>query len=242
MYRLPAISILLLFGALSCAGGSPRNFPLYRSPLLAGSWAARPPRLPENGSQQNASDNDTKEPTNSAVDSIRKRLVAGAEELLKKRDSAIGFGWQDLASILKQMGRSDIINGERSLPAFAESAKSVGAYSSDDDPSPGDIVLFHNQRDVNGNGGNDDWYTGAGVVISRTRGSFSAVTRTGNKPRIVVTTPKYPSGRKSGSKQTNCFVRTPQRFDPSDTYYLSGRLYAGYIDVEKLSEVRASDR
>ena len=165
---------------------------------------------------------------------LRSKLVSRATELLEDEEERPEFGATDLGRILVELKIDLDWQSKHGIDALVRSAQKKQAYSAEGEPRPGDIVLFHNQRDVNGNGENDDWHTGLGIVIKSRGDRFEAVTRTGHAPRRIHVCPNSPSFRMVGGKLVNSFVRIPQKSDPGDTAYLAGQLYAGYIDIDKL--------
>jgi hypothetical protein len=162
---------------------------------------------------------------------LRDRMVTRANALLEARADADGYGEQDLGSVFQNLELNLSWSADKGTSALVTLARKHGAYHTDTDPRPGDIVLFHNQLDVNGNGKMDDWLTGCGIVTSLSGGKFRAVVRTGHALKQVVVWPDGPSRRKINGKKTNYFLRVPTRADSSDTEYLAGQLYAGYIDI-----------
>lgn len=202
MSRILVLSLFTLFSAVGC-----RAF----------SWKAGP------SGHQTAGDR---------REDIRSRLIALAEDLLEEHEERPEFGGADLFRMLDALGAAGAWRSGQGVRRLVEIAKRRNAYHAEGDPRPGDIVLFHNQWDANGNGEMDDWLTGAGVVVKSERGRFEAVIRTGHAPRRVRVSPDTPSERSVNGEVVNSFARVPQKSDPKDTTYLAGQLYAGFIDIE----------
>lgn len=234
-HRASAPGILLVATALAACGGGVSGRPLdHASPLVRTRFEppfseASRPAAPEKR-------DDTDEEGAGAPADLRARIVAAAEALLEEAPARPGdYGVADLEAILRATLPDLGWRASEGLPALARRAERAGALATDGRPEPGDVVLFHNQRDANGNGVVDDWYTGCGVVVSRDGDRFAAVARTGHAPRRVVAWPDGPARRVVDGDPANSFLRVPHRFDPADTPYLAGRLYAGHVDVERLA-------
>ena len=161
-------------------------------------------------------------------------MVAKAMSLLEKGTESPGFGAEDVDRALSDLTVKTPWHADKGLEALVSLARQRGAYDTGGEPLPGDIVLFHNQLDLNANSENDDWLTGAGIVLETSGLTFDAAIRTGHAPRRVTACPDKPSHRTSGDDVINSFVRIPTRADPKDTAYLAGQLYAGHINIEKL--------
>jgi hypothetical protein len=165
---------------------------------------------------------------------VRDRLVREALGLLRKTSAKSDFGEQDLQNMLTKAIPTFNWTATQGLDDLVAKAKRRNAFDTNGRPEPGDIVLFHNQWDENGNGQIDDWLTGCGVVVERRGPRFDAVVRTGYAPRRVSLWPDGPAVRMRAGKKINDYIRVPSRSDPPDTVYLAGQLYAGHINVDKL--------
>ncbi len=161
-------------------------------------------------------------------------MIAGALAQLQKNSEASGYGTGDVSALLDSMSINVGWRSTEGLKQLVSLAKKKQAYHTGPRPSPGDIVLFHNQRDANGNGVTDDWLTGCGVVVAKNSPGFEVVTRTGHRPRRIAVWPNGPHQRIVDGEKVNSFLRIPRRSDPADTVYLANQLYAGYIDIERL--------
>jgi hypothetical protein len=209
------------------AGCSTLSFdhePVMHTPFAETRWRA----LPEEPVHERESPQKT-------ATNLRQRMVDAALTLLDEGGEREDYGTSDLAAILKKAGASVDWNPSDGLDTLQQKAQKKGAYRANGMTEPGDIVLFHNQLDANQNGENDDWLTGAGVIVESRGARFEAVIRTGNAPRRISAWPDRPSLRMHQGKVVNAFVRIPQRTDPEDTAYLAGQLYAGHIDIGALT-------
>ena len=166
--------------------------------------------------------------------SLRREAVRFANALIQRADTSAGYAAEDVANMLKFIGIHLTWSPESDVVALTRAARRQHAYKPDGLPLPGDIVLFHNQWDRNGNQKGDDWLTGCGVVVVRSADRFEAVIRTGHRPRRVVVSPGMPSVHRKDGVIINSFVRLPTRTDRADTEYLAGQLFAGFIDLDKL--------
>ena len=211
MIRISVLTLFAVFATLGCSTFS---------------WKEGPSRFSDKrrtGAKQNDSPED-----------LRLKIVSQAEDLLRGSQEMPEFGAGDLSRVLKKLRVAANWESGQGLNRLVEIARKRRAYRAEGTPRLGDIVLFHNQWDVNGNGENDDWNTGAGIVVKTKGERFEVVTRTGHGPRRVHVWPEKPSSRKIGGELVNSFVRVPEKSDPKDTRYLAGQLYAGFIDVDKL--------
>lgn|GEM_PF-5102384 len=98
-------------------------------------------------------------------------------------------------------------------------------------PRVGDLVFFHNTRDLNGDNRNNDWYTTVGVVSKLD--DDGTVIFIGPGPRDVQEMRLNlgrPRTRRDEKRQAvlNDYVRPKRLSDPSVTQYLAGELFAGF--------------
>lgn len=225
--RWTVFTFILVLGC----GSSTYDAPLHRTGLLRGDWDP----LVQRTSMPSDEEAPPAASGQAPVESIREKMIDRAVSLLEGQSGGGGYGPEDLEPIL-----TDLIPGIRwragdRLAALADEARSRDAYRTNGRPRPGDIVLFHNQVDANGNGELDDWLTGCGIVTKRRGEVFEAVVRTGNAPRLAVAWPDGPSVQVYRDEKVNSFIRIPHRSDPPQTRYLAGQLYAGHIDVDDLA-------
>jgi len=211
MRRLIAAAVLLA----ACSGTAERRPAEHQSPLLRSEWR---PLTPHRG----------------YGNEIRGRMAGAAEALLSESPDGSGWGLEDLAAILGDVAPKVSWSAEKGLEDLAASARGADAYRDAGAPGIGDIALFRDQRDANGNGADDDPLTGCGIVVASDGEAFEVVTRTGGRPRRIPVCPGLPDARESGGRVVNGFARVPRRDDPRDAAYLAGRLYAGHIDIEAL--------
>jgi hypothetical protein len=212
-------TLLLICG---CARISVEHEPVFHTPLVKTAYS--PPKRSQPSKPQSAL------PDNA----LRKAAVVFAEALLSDSNAIDDFGETDVAQMLQKTKIHLSWTAADGVVALARLSRREKAYAADGRPLPGDIVLFHNQRDLNENGENDDWLTGCGIVTRIDSGQFEAVIRTGNTPRRIVVTPLIASTRTMNGSVINSYVRIPNRQDPKGTAYLAGQLYAGHINIEKL--------
>jgi hypothetical protein len=228
MFRPLLSALLVSVLALGCKSLSAKHSPVHHSPLAWSPWktAGWPP---------NDKDSKSKGPSApTARDDIREQMAARATALLEKGEERPGFGAEDVDKALAASKVDLSWRAGDGLKALVDLARKRSAYHTDGAPERGDIVLFHNQRDLNANNENDDWLTGAGIVVDRSGRTFDAVIRTGHAPRRITACPSKPSYRTENGEVINSFVRIPTKADPRDTAYLAGQLYAGHVDIEVL--------
>ena len=213
----------------ACEAVRPSDRPRFHTPLARTDWETGVPRKTPGAKNSGHGQGGV-----AGADDLGERMVTEARMWMERDVPNRGFGGQDLARIFERVGIAIGWTGEQGMSGLVNLAKKKDAYFADGDPFVGDVVLFHNQTDVNSNGQNDDWFTGCGIVVQRDGSAITAVTRTGHSPRQVTIRPEAPSQRIVDGEIVNSFVRVPLRADPSDTLYLAGQLYAGYIRIEKL--------
>jgi hypothetical protein len=224
---LTAALRLLVLGAIAAGCSGPAfDHPLPSSPLLAAQWPVpfeTVATAADGGAEEESGD-------------LRGRMVAAARRWLHDTGARpeYGYGARDVDEILAQVMPGVSWDAESGLDDLVSLARESKAYRSDTRPRPGDVVLFHNQYDVNANGEFDDWLTGCAVVLDTDGPRFTAVTRTGHAPREIVVWPDGPSAKRNDGEKANSYLRIPTRADPKDAEYLAGDLYAGHIDVEAL--------
>ena len=223
--------IIIAFALTACAEWPPFEGPVHKIPFARTGWepliAHRTPDLRDkDGSSDGKADNGD----------IRLKMAARANELLDASPDRSDYGIQDLETILDSVMPGLGWRADAGLSSLVDRAKSAAAYHTSARPDKGDIVLFHNQLDANGNGELDDWLTGCGVVVDTKGRRFEAVTRTGYAPRRIVAWPDGPDTTVTDGRKANSFLRIPHRSDPPGTAYLAGRMYAGFIDSKALAE------
>jgi hypothetical protein len=167
---------------------------------------------------------------------LRDNAVKLATKHLNDPAQKDDFGSSDLADILSRLNIHVAWSENKPFSILIRAAEVSDAYDTSAIPMRGDIVLFHNQFDRNKNRIADDWLTGCGIVIKIDGTTFSALVRTGRGPRLVRVTPDAPSVRERNGAVINSFLRVPTGADPKDADYLAGLLYAGKIDLEKLTD------
>jgi len=168
----------------------------------------------------------------------RARIVTAAKEALKHQTQTSDPSDSALEEIMK---KSDLLaridwSASKGIPGLVKIAEKKRAYHSQGSLKAGDIVLFHNVFDANRNGENDDWYTGAGVVVECRAARFAAVASTGRELRMVYLKPDDPHRRRLDGQVVNSFLRAPSRTDKPRQAYMAGELYAGFIDPDELIE------
>ena len=227
MYRF----LVITFALTACGGSFSFEGPVHKIPFARTEWE---PLI----SHRTPDAQDKEESSDDKIDNgdIRSKMAARANELLDASPRHSDYGTHDLKTILDSVMPGHGWTASRGLSSLVDRAKSAGAYHTSARPDRGDIVLFHNQVDANGNGEIDDWLTGCGVVVDTRGRRFEAVIRTGYAPRRIIAWPDGPDTTMIDGRKANSFIRVPHRSDPSGTAYLAGRLYAGFIDVEALAE------
>lgn len=188
-----------------------------RMPLFPGEGKS----APDNSSEENRIE-------------LRGLMVREARKLLEGGASGSGFGTQDLENVFKILNIDLNWRSRSGLERLVEIAREKGAYLTAGDPFLGDIVLFHNQFDANGNGEVDDTFTGCGIVVKADGERFEAVVRTGHAPRSVHVWPDRALERVVDGEVVNSFLRVPSRRDSPNVPYLAGQLYGGHLDIELL--------
>ncbi|MBN2716687.1 MAG: hypothetical protein JXX14_12605 [Deltaproteobacteria bacterium] len=163
---------------------------------------------------------------------MRDAIVREALQLYRSGKSAEHYGDGDVADVFNKAGYPGCWQTNDDVPKMVKKAVQLKAYRTKEKPEPGDLLLFHNQTDRNRNGKSDDWFTGVAIVVETGRHTHLAVTRTGGQPIKIFISPNGPMVRTYKGTTVNSFVRLPGPHDPLDAQYLSGQLYAGFIDSE----------
>lgn len=117
-------------------------------------------------------------------------------------------------------------------PITSEILKGRSIEIRSDRPSPGDLVLFHNTRDANSNGKNDDLYSDVGAVVEvrGLRVTFIYLRR--GRAQLGVLNKRHPNQRRlTTATIQNTYLRIKRRTDPPRTHYLAGQLLAGFAEV-----------
>lgn len=162
----------------------------------------------------------------------RDQMTSFAQDQLAAA-SCDSFGQQAVEQALRVAAPGVKWTAAQGLSALVRLAENRRAYRVDGSPRQGDVVLFHNTHDANGDNQNNDWLSGAGVVVEA-GSKFAAVVCAGGHVRQVHAWPDGPSVREYRGEIVNSFLRVPSHADPPGTAYLSGSLYAGHIDIERL--------
>jgi hypothetical protein len=231
------IALLAFFLTLAACGNQALHGPIYHSPLLRSEWDPLVPRPtpPREAEDSSADDGSTPAAGQESETDPREAMIGRARALMGNPAQRPGYGAADVSRMLGEVIPGLGWEAGHGLQALVDRAGRAGAFDTDGDPEPGDIVLFHNQVDANGNGEADDWLSGCGVVVERHGPRFTAVVRTGHAPREVVGWPDGPNARIADGRLVNSFLRVPHRSDPAGTQYLTGALYAGHIDIDNLA-------
>jgi len=222
---------LLALPVLAACGGVRPGPAEHRAPLIGGEIEPLVPRQRGDGEARGPAEGAGSAPSSD----VRRRAVAWARDLLDDRTERPDWGAGDAGRLFEELLPRLDWRPRQGIAALAERASAAGALSTDGRPRPGDIVLFHNQVDANGNGEVDDWHTGAGVVVGRDGPRFVAVARTGRAPRRITAWPDGPAVRELRGRVVDSFLRVPHPSDPEGTPYLAGQLYAGHVDIERLA-------
>lgn len=108
-----------------------------------------------------------------------------------------------------------------------------------DAPRVGDLVLFDNTRDVNGNQRLDDRLSDAGVVTGVTGARVHFIFLRNGRTHAGVLNLVQPHRRRLSSLRRieNTFLRTKLATDPPQTRYLAGQLLAGFATKERGSRL-----
>ena len=117
---------------------------------------------------------------------------------------------------------------------FFRSLRNRGLSYDTERPSVGDIVFFHNTKDVNKDGRNNDWYSATGVITDvSARGTVTFVSVVNDEVRKLVMNLGRPEVRRDEAEQSvlNSYLRSRKMSDPEYTQYLAGELFAGYASV-----------
>lgn len=166
-----------------------------------------------------------------------KKMPRSSEELaasqMPSSGPCQGNGEHEAAKALQKSGAKVDWSPSDGLGELVRLAEKRRAYRVDGAPRDGDIVLFHNTRDANGDKQNNDWHSAAGIVLEVGR-PFETQVCVHELSRRVRAWPNGPAVREYRGEVVNSFLRVPTHDDPPGTTYLSGSLYAGHIDIRRM--------
>ncbi|MCU0663556.1 MAG: hypothetical protein MUC50_14670 [Myxococcota bacterium] len=145
----------------------------------------------------------------------------------------LGDGGHEAEQVLKKAASPVTWSAADGLGKLVHLAQSRRAYRVDGSPKVGDIVLFHNTHDANGDGQNNDLLSSAGIILAG-GAKFEAEVCAQGRLRRVLAWPDGLAVREYRGKLVNSFLRVPTHADPAGTAYLAGSLYAGHIDIDRL--------
>jgi hypothetical protein len=116
-----------------------------------------------------------------------------------------------------------------------ELAERNGALHGDPVPRVGDLVFFDDTHDRNHNGRVDDPLTHVGVVIDVEPDGTAVFAHAGTSVgrttgRINLERPWV--NREASRRVVNSYLREPEAWDPPETMYLAGELWAGFATVD----------
>ena len=101
-------------------------------------------------------------------------------------------------------------------------------------PKRGDLVFFHNTRDLNGDNRNNDWYATVGVVTGvEPDGVITFIAPATRKVAELRVNLAHPRTRRDEHRQRtlNSFIRPKRLNDPATTRYLAGELFACFAEM-----------
>jgi hypothetical protein len=101
-------------------------------------------------------------------------------------------------------------------------------------PKRGDLVFFHNTRDLNGDNRNNDWYATVGVVTGvEPDGVVTFIAPATRKVAELRVNLAHPRTRRDEHRQRtlNSFIRPKRLNDPATTRYLAGELFACFAEM-----------
>lgn len=168
--------------------------------------------------------------------SIRRRepLIKGARKLLGKRMEPAEFAralieTTDLSSKTAFGGDAGAIRDlfvrlQRMKRTFSEGR-----------PNAGDLIFFHNSRDLNGDGKSNDWYTSLGIVVRVLKdGTIVFIAPGVHEISELRANLDRPRTRKNERRQTilNDYIRPKTLADKGSTQYLAGELFAGFAHID----------
>jgi hypothetical protein len=104
-------------------------------------------------------------------------------------------------------------------------------------PRLGDLLVFHDTRDLNGNRQLDDPFTDVGLVIGRAGDRLEFVFVRQGCATLGLVNPAQPARRRTSGEIENSYLRVIRPDDPPGTVYLAGQLLAGMAEVELRAKV-----
>lgn len=148
-----------------------------------------------------------------ALDKRRREIVARAKALVGRRFPGI-TAQKQRALLVAALGSQ--------IPRWRQSPLKHR-------PRPGDLIVFDQSRDENGNHRLDDARSDVGIVLQRRRSGVTFVYLSGERVRQGVLDLRRRGQRRRGGRLLNSYVRIKTPRDSSRTRYLAGELLAGFL-------------
>jgi len=139
--------------------------------------------------------------------------------------------------VLKVLKVNELESGAGESPDLRDLYKAYrnrGLTFDGEEPSIGDLVFFHNTRDVNSDSRNNDWYSACGVVTDVNHsGVVTFIAALNGKVQEFQMNLDRPEVRRDEAVGTvmNSNLRNKSLEDPEFTQYLAGELFAGFVTL-----------
>lgn len=119
------------------------------------------------------------------------------------------------------------------IAAMYRHCREADAVFQSEKPAAGDMAFYHNVRDANGDGRNNDWYTHVGLVERvKSSGRVEILAYRDGEVRKITMDLEHPDASKTRHGHVaNSRLRQKHEGDPPFTQYLAGQLFAGYCSL-----------
>jgi hypothetical protein len=249
---LRGVGWLVAAGILGCANPNNPPFHVYHSPLLHDiETEAQPPRSYDPFGEGVIETeiyvaSDSQNTAGASVPSVQKKtefsrtnLAVGSSSVTPERpkshhsaseeeqtpELASEYVW----SIYQLNGVTMDVAAKRQVSKIFRQCKDQGRVYNASRPAVGDIAFFHNTRDANGDGRNNDWYTHVAIVDEvRTGGTVELLSFGVEKVSRAFLNLETPD---DASEETNTRLRSPANDDAPFTQYYAGQLFAGFCSL-----------
>ena len=185
-------------------------------------------------SRQNESDTTMQEPL-----SLQDNTPAFRQQVKETATTYLGVDgeFNERTFVLKVLKVNELEPGAGDSPDLRDLYKAYrnrGLTFDGEEPSIGDLVFFHNTRDVNSDSRNNDWYSACGVVTEvEHSGVVTFVAALNGKVQEFQMNLDRPEVRRDEAIGTvmNSHLRNKSLEDPEFTQYLAGELFAGFATL-----------
>jgi hypothetical protein len=190
--------------------------------------AARAPEKKENA------ETDEKKEAAPALSSTRKSSQTASTEAASADTSAKTSPAADAARYVSAIYELNDVaipaDAHSDIPALYRTCRDADGTFQDKEPAAGDLAFFHNVRDANGDGRNNDWYTHVALVekLGKSGTVHLLGYRDGQVRSFVMNLASPDAARDQNGRKINDKLRPETENEPPYTRHLAGQLFAGW--------------